>query len=320
MSDRDAALPAALRDWLALLARAKQKAAACGHRPTVTNAREALDGMTHHFVTRAPELGLVRDDVVGGSDYPVPVRIYHPRPEQALPVAIFVHGGGHVAGGVSVYDPIVRKLAVASRHVVVSVEYRLAPECPYPAGLKDILACAKRVFRVLNDLNIPHRPRLALIGDSGGGALCATVSHLAQWEPGFAIERQVLLYPSVDYTLSHASVIENGVGYLLERERILWMFDAYLQNAENRRAVSPLFMDLTGRYPQTLLVTAGFDPLRDEGIAYAERLQGFGIPCEHLHLPAMVHAFLCLEDLVPEQCRQTYAAIGAFLGDRTPGG
>jgi acetyl esterase/lipase len=311
---REAAIPAPLRDWLALLAEAKRRALECGYRPTVTNARESLDGMTRRYVTQAPELWMVRDDAIAGPDHQVPVRVYHPHPGRALPVALFVHGGGHVAGGVSLYDPIARKLAIASSRIVVSVEYRLAPECPYPAGLNDVMACAKRVFRCLGGLDLPYEPRLALVGDSGGGALCATVSHLGQWEPGLAIERQALIYPSLDYTLTQPSAVENGVGYLLERERILWMFDAYLQNAENRRSVSPLFMDLTDRYPPTLMVTAGFDPLRDEGVAYLGRLRGQGIRCEHLHLPGLVHAYLCLENLVPDQCARTYEAIGAFLG------
>jgi acetyl esterase/lipase len=157
-------------------------------------------------------------------------------------------------------------------------------------------------------------PRLALIGDSGGGALCASVSHLAQFEPGVDIEAQALIYPSVDYSLSQPSVQENAEGYLLERDRILWMFDSYLQGQENRRSVSALFMDITEQLPRTLVITAEFDPLRDEGAAYVRRLRDHGINAELKPMPGMIHAFLNLEDLVPEQCRETYAAIGEFLG------
>jgi acetyl esterase/lipase len=177
------------------------------------------------------------------------------------------------------------------------------------------MACAKRVFRLLGQLDLAFEPRLALIGDSGGGSLCATVSHRAQYEPGLTIERQVLFYPSLDYSLSQPSIKAFGRGYLLEYERILWMFDAYLQGQENRREVSPLFMDVTGAYPPTLIVTGEFDPLRDEGLVYARRLQEFGIPAEHRAMPGMIHAFLNLEALVPEPCRRTYAAVGRFLGN-----
>jgi acetyl esterase/lipase len=252
--------------------------------------------------------------VIPGPDYPVPVRIYHPAPGHALPVALFLHGGGHVAGNVAMYDPIARKLALAARQVVVAVEYRLAPECPYPAALIDAMVCAKRIFRALGQRGLNYEPRLALIGDSGGRALSATAAHRAQFEPGLRIARQVLIYPSLDYTLSWPSVTACGEGCLLERSRILWLFDAYFQHQENRREVSPLFMDpLTADYPPTLVITPQWDPLRDEGSAYVERLQAHGVDARRLPMPGLVHAYLNLEDLVPEACRQTYDAIGSFL-------
>jgi acetyl esterase/lipase len=310
---RDDRVPQPLRDWLLTVREAKEKAREHGYRRTATNTREAWDTLTRRFAGDPPEIAWVRDELIPGPDYRVPVRVYHPSPERPLPVALFVHGGGHIAGGVSTYDPIARRLALAADRVVVSIEYRLAPECPYPAALKDAMACAKRVFRLLENLAMPFEPRLALMGDSGGGALCATVSHRAQYEAGLCIERQVLIYPSLDYTLSQPSVTENGEGYLLERERILWMFDAYLQNAEDRRALSPLFMDLTPDYPATLVITGEFDPLRDEGVAYAERLRSHGIDADHRVLSGMVHGFLNLESMVPDACGEVYAAIGDFL-------
>lgn len=306
-------MPPQLRDWLAAVNEAKRREREHGYRRTIISVRESLEWITRKYVTDIPQLGWVRDDVITGRDFPVPVRVYHPDPQTPLPVALFVHGGGHVGGSVSLYDGIARKIAKASGRVLVSVEYRLAPECPYPAGLKDTLACAKRVFRCLEGLSLPFEPRLALIGDSGGGALCATVSHLAQFDPALRIERQVLIYPSLDYSLSQPSVTTNGVGYMLERERILWMFDAYLQNAENRREISPLFMSLTSGYPETLIITAEFDPLRDEGIAYHQRLLDHGIPSAHIDMPGMIHAFLNLEDLVPESCEKVYRDIGKAL-------
>jgi len=306
-------MPQGLRDWLAAVNEAKQRERVHGFRRTIISVRDSLETVTRRYVTRIPEIPWVRDDVITGRDYPVPVRVYHPDPSSDLPVALFLHGGGHVCGSVSLYDGIARKLAESMRRVLVSVEYRLAPECPYPAGLKDAMACAKRVYRCLEGLSLSFEPRLALVGDSGGAALCATISHLAQFDAALEIERQVLIYPSLDYTLSQPSVTENGSGYMLERERILWMFDAYLQNAENRRDLSPLFMELTPSYPDTLIVTADFDPLRDEGIAYHRRLIEQGIQSTHLPMPGMIHAFLNLEDLVPEACDLAYRTIGRFI-------
>jgi acetyl esterase len=306
-------IPEALREWIEKLREAQRLARAAGYRPTPTNVREALDGLTRRFVTKIPPVPLVRDDLIPGPDYAVPVRIYHPDPERALPVALFAHGGGHMGGGVSVYDGIARKLALAAARVLVSVDYRLTPECPYPAGLKDVLACAKQVFRTLQLNGLAHEPRLAIIGDSAGGALCATLSHLAQFDSSLTIERQVLIYPGLDYTLSQPSTRDLAEGYLLERDRILWMFDAYLQNAENRRQVSPLFMDLTPSYPKTLILSAEFDPLRDEGIAYHCRLRDHGVRSTQQTVPGVIHAFLNLEDVIPDTCEQVYTTIGSFL-------
>ncbi len=311
--DPDAGIPEPLRKWLETTRAAKAAAVADGHRLTVTNTRETFEALTRTFVTERPVVELVRDDIIPGPDYSVPVRVYHPAPDEARSVALFLHGGGHVAGGVAMYDAIARKLVRATGRVVVAVEYRLAPECPYPAGLKDSMACAKRVFRCLDWQGLAYTPSLALIGDSGGAALCATIAHLAQFESGLEVEAQALIYPSLDYSLSMPSMIENGEGYGLERERILWMFDSYLQGQENRRAVSPLFMDVTEQFPRTLIITAEFDPLRDEGNAYVERLRECGVPIEHRPMAGMVHAYLHLEDLVPAACAETYSAIGRFL-------
>ena len=313
-SGRSASIPAPLLNLLDKLGHMQRRAIERGFQITVTNVRESLFSLTRTFVTKIPSIPLVIDSVIQGRDYPVPIRIYHPDPDRPLPVALFVHGGGHVAGSVDLYDPLVRKLAAVTNRVMVSIEYRRAPEYPYPAGLEDTLVCAGKVFPALTALSLPHEHSLAVVGDSGGGALCATVSQISQFNPGLCIEKQVLIYPSLDYTLSHPSVDENAEGYLLEREKILWMFETYLQHAEDRRAISPLFMEVTSSYPATLVITAGFDPLRDEGIHYVNILKDAGIDTAHLHLPGMVHAFLNLEDLAEAACMQTYEAIGKFLG------
>ena len=316
MNPVPSAIPGSLRLFLAEVREAKRRKLKSGYRHTPTNAREALEVMTRAFVTRIPAIPLVRDELVPSLDYAVPIRLYHPAPGEALPVALFVHGGGHVSGSVSLYDPIARKLAQASRWLVVSVEYRLAPECPYPSALRDLIAAIKGVFPLLASLEppVPFVPRLALIGDSGGGALCASAAHLCQFDPGVAIERLALIYPSLDYTLSQPSVTELGEGLLLERQRILWLFDCYFRHAENRRDLSPLFMPLTAGFPPTLVATAEFCPLRDEGIAYVRRLREAQIPCTHLAYDGLVHAFLNLEDLVPDPCTDLYHRIGTFLG------
>jgi acetyl esterase len=302
-----------LVQWLAHFNHMQEEMLKAGFKPTPINAREGLAGLTFGLVKEHPHVSWIQDDLVQAPPYNVPVRIYHPDYNNRLPILVFFHGGGHMAGSVSIYDAISRKLALAARHIVVSVEYRLAPECPYPAAVIDAANAVKNVYAVLDDRGLAYDTRLSMAGDSGGGALCATVAHLAQHDSSLNIVRQVLIYPSLDYTLQSPSVEENGVGYLLEKKRILWYFDNYFQNAEDRKAASPLHMELTCRMPETLVLTAGFCPLRDEGMAYVEKVKSTGLYVEHWHYDDMIHAFLNMEDLVKESCDSVYRKIGAFL-------
>lgn len=308
-------LSPALKPWLDNLNKMIAAARAADFTATPVNVRESLAGLTASLVTQHPELPWVGDEMVETGDYPVPVRIYDPAPERQKAVCLFLHGGGHMAGGVTVYDGICRKLARASGQLVVSAEYRLSPECPYPLGLRDCLNTARHLWPALARKKRNVRRQLFLAGDSGGGACAASISALAQDDPELIIDKQVLIYPCLDYTLSYPSIEENGVGYLLERSRIEWYFDRYFQHGEDRRAASPLHMPITNRLPETLMITAGYCPLRDEGIDYVEKLRDVGVPCEHRHFGGLIHAYLNLEDLVPEECVDTYREIGEFLKD-----
>jgi acetyl esterase/lipase len=195
----------------------------------------------------------------------------------------------------------------------VSADYRRAPECAFPAAVVDACNVAKDVWSVLDGRGLPYRSRLSIAGDSAGGALCATVAHKTQFDDDIDIGHQVLIYPSLDYTLSMPSVEDDGVGYLLEKDKILWYFDHYFQHMENRRAASPLYMEFTKKLPKTLVVTAEFCPLRDEGRSYVQRIQSAGIYAQNLHFDHMIHAFLNMEDLAKEVCKTVYQAIGDFL-------
>ncbi len=302
-----------LQPWLDSFNQQMADLVARGFKPTPTNAREGLANLTRALVTDIPDIAWVQDDVIAAQPHAVPVRIYHPEPAQALPVLVFLHGGGHMAGSVTVYDPICRKLALAARHIVVAADYRLAPECPYPAGVTDACNVVKHLWPVLTARGLKFNERLSLAGDSGGGALCASVTHQVQSDPGITIQRQALIYPSLDYTLQWPSIEENATGYLLERDRIAWYFDHYFPADADRRAASPLYMDYGPRLPATLMITAEFCPLRDEGRAYMEELRQSGIAAENWHLDDMIHAFLNLEDLVRGTCQEVYTRLGDFL-------
>jgi len=284
-----------------------------GFKQTPTNTREGLANLTMQLVTDIPKISWVQDDLVNAPDYAIPVRIYHPTPDASIPVLIYYHGGGHMAGSVAVYDPICRKIAHASEHIVVSVDYRLAPECPYPLGVNDAYNVVKNIWATLDGRDLKYQRHLSIAGDSAGGALCATVAHISQHDERIDIRRQVLIYPSLDYTLTSDSIEENAEGYLLVKERIKWYFDNYFQKGENRKSASPLYMEFTNQLPETLVITAEFCPLRNEGIAYVEKVKSTGLYVEHLHFDNMIHAFLNLENLVKDECETVYRRIGKFL-------
>jgi acetyl esterase len=302
-----------LQQWLDRYNRLVADQLEKGFKPTPTNAREGLANLTFALVTDCPDVAWIQDDIIASDPYAVPVRIYDPQPDTKLPVLVYYHGGGHMAGSISVYDPICRKLALATRHIVVSVDYRRAPECAFPAAVVDACNVARDVWPVLDGRDLPYRGRLSIAGDSGGGALCATVAHKTQFDADIDIRRQVLIYPSLDYTVSMPSVEDNGVGYLLQKDKILWYFDHYFQHMEDRQAASPLHMEITNKFPQTFVVTAEFCPLRDEGRAYVRRVQSAGIDAQNLHFDDMIHAFLNMEDLAKEACETVYQAVGGFL-------
>ena len=284
-----------------------------GSRLTPAIVRESMAAMTRTFVTDIQEVSLVRDDIIENGDNPVPVRIYHPDPRSSLEIAVFFHGGGHMCGSVEVYDPICRKIARSANRVVIAVEYRLAPEHPYPAGIEDGAAVLDGCVGMLQRLGVNHRPSLALIGDSAGGAMSATLAHRYQTARKPGIDKLVLIYPSLDYSLSSPSTDRFATGYLLEKEKIQWYFDNYFSNNEDRIEPSPLFMEISTYFPETMVITAGLCPLCDEGTRYVQRLKEHGIATRHIHFEKLLHAFLNLENLALDKCRACYNELGNFL-------
>jgi acetyl esterase len=282
--------------------------------PTPASVRDGLTRLSRNLLTEIPPLALIVDAAINGTDGPIPLRIYHPAPDETLPVLIYLHGGGHVSGSLAVFDPICRKIALAARRLVIGVDYRLAPENPYPAALHDATAVLAGYGELLQRLGLHHVPDLALAGDSAGGALAATLVHR---NPVGAIDHLALIYPLLDYTLSQPSMELFARGHLLEKSRILWALDRYFQGGEDRRAASPLFMDIPPSFPRTYIATAGCCPLRDEARCYGERLRAHGAEVVGQHFPGMVHAFLHLETLIAADCRQLYTTLGLFLQRRT---
>ncbi|QIL90980.1 alpha/beta hydrolase fold domain-containing protein [Microbulbifer sp. SH-1] len=300
-----------LEEWLAAVNTQIAQLKAAGFEATPVNARESLANLTRTFVEPGPDMA-VADTLVTGGEYAVPVRVYQPVDAIDGAAIIYCHGGGHMAGSVSVYDPICRRVAAACQRPVISVEYRLAPENPYPAALNDLISVVRHLGTALDRKGVAHNGRWILMGDSGGGALCASASRLLQHQP-HNIDAQVLIYPSLDYTMQTPSIEENGRGYLLEKEKILWYFQNYFQHAENPYQASPLHGEFTRNMPAALVVTAEFCPLRDEGVEYVRKVREGGANAEHLHFGDMIHAFLNIESLVPEACGRVYRHVAEYL-------
>jgi acetyl esterase len=225
----------------------------------------------------------------------VPVRVYRPSADEGLPILVVFHGGGWVIGNVEQYDGIARWFANASGALVVSVDYRLAPEHGYPAPLDDSFTALQWVAAHASEIG-GDASRIAVGGDSAGGNLSAVCALLARDAGGPALALQVLVYPVVDADFETASYVANGEGYVLDRDRMQWFFDCYTTGHVDPTDwhVSPLrAADLSGVAP-ALVLTAEYDPLRDEGKAYADRLRAAGVDVKYRCFDGMIHSFFGL--------------------------
>lgn len=229
---------------------------------------------------------------------PVPVRAYRPKGagrEDVLPALVYYHGGGWVIGDLDTHDVVCRTLANAARCAVFSVEYRKAPEAPFPAGVEDSFAALTFVAGAARTLAIDPA-RIAVGGDSAGGNLSTVMALLARDRGGPPLSFQLLIYPATDQRMGHPSIDGNGEGYLLTKKSMRYFRSHYLPNATDYTdwRASPLLAPSLAGLPPAFLMTAGFDPLLDEGRAYAERLRGEGVPTDYREYSDMVHGFITM--------------------------
>ncbi len=242
---------------------------------------------------RVQRLMTIKDRTMAGPAGEIPLRIYMPAGNKALPILLYFHGGGFVVGDLDTVDFRCRLLADWAGCVVVSVDYRLAPEHPYPAAVEDCFAATVWAAEQAAALGA-DADRIAVGGDSAGGNLAAVVALLAKEHGGPKLCFQYLVYPVTDATTETVSYHENGSGYGLTKDAMVWYWDNYAPDLARRSEpyASPLRApDLSG-LPPALVVTAEFDPLRDEGEAYAARLREAGVPVELRRYDGMVHGFL----------------------------
>ena len=237
------------------------------------------------------ELARVENLTVADS---IPARVYADGTDGGRPILVWYHGGGFVIGDLETADRTCRKLARGTGAVVVSIDYRLAPEHPFPAGPDDCLAALQWMVDHAGELG-GDPARIAVGGDSAGGNLAA-VTAIAARDNGVALRHQLLVYPVTDCTMSSASYESNGEGYLLTADGMDWFIDHYLCGGADAKdpRVSPLFADDVKGTAPALVITAEFDPLRDEGEAYAERLRDAGVDVELHRFDGQIHGFFGL--------------------------
>ena len=255
----------------------------------------------------------MEDRAIPGPAGDIPVRIYTPEGAGPFPALVWFHGGGWVLGDLDGADPTCCLLANAAACVVVSVDYRLAPEAKFPAAADDCYSATVWVAENASALGL-NPSRIAVGGDSAGGNLAAVVSQMARDRGGPAVVHQLLVYPVTDRDFSTVSYADNADGYLLTRASMEWFWDHYLNepaDAANAYAAPSQAKDLTG-LPAATVLTAEFDPLRDEGEAYAAKLRAAGVNTVCTRYDGMIHGFFTMANAL-EDGRRAVAEAGQSL-------
>jgi acetyl esterase len=277
---------------------------------TPVQLREALKQFPAPVL--APPIHATRELSLAGAGGAMRVRLYRPSAARALPLIVFFHGGGFVICDIDMYDDLCRQLANYSGCAVASVEYRLAPETRFPGPLEDCYAALKQLAGRGQELDIDPR-RLAVAGDSAGGNLATATAQLARDREGPILRYQALIYPAIDPSCSSASTQALGEGYLLTRDGMRWFWSCYL--AAPQDAANPLAAPLQGNVaglPPATVITAEFDPLRDEGEAYADHLRAAGVAVVGRRYLGMTHGFASMPYVTPV-ANHALADVGADL-------
>jgi len=255
----------------------------------------------------------VENRVIPGPAGDIPVRIYTPSGNGPFPVLVFFHGGGWVICDLDTHDDICRSLTNQAACIVVSVDYRLAPEHKFPAAPEDCYAATRWVAGNAAQLN-GDSSRVAVGGDSAGGNLAAVISQMARDQGGPPLVFQLLIYPATDFKANTPSIEENADGYFLSKQDMIWFTNHYLNDEKDKLnpLASPLkASDLSG-LPPALIITAQYDPLRDEGELYGQRLKAAGVPVTISRYNGMMHGFLSMASVI-DQGKQALAECAAAL-------
>ncbi len=287
----------------ALLDLIDQRAAPAVHEQTPLEARESYRARRFFTQPDAQPVAQVRELTADGPHGPIAMRLYRPTPEtsSALPVLVYFHGGGWVIGDLDTHDALCRALANGSGCAVVSVDYRMGPEHRFPAAVDDCLAATYWVRRNAAALNV-NPDKLAVGGDSAGGNLAAVIALAARNAGDLPVAYQLLIYPATVQRRVTRSGAVNGQGLLLTVDSMRYFHDHYIDDDRHDHdwRAAPLLCDDLGRLPPALVLTAGFDPLRDEGIEYAHRLTQAGNRATLVSFERQIHGFITMGKVIDE--------------------
>ena len=287
----------------ALLDLIDQRAAPAVHEQTPLEARESYRARRFFTQPDAQPVAHVRELTADGPHGPIAMRLYRPTSETsgALPVLVYFHGGGWVIGDLDTHDALCRALANGSGCAVVSVDYRMGPEHRFPAAVDDCLAATYWVRRNAAALNV-NPDKLAVGGDSAGGNLAAVIALAARNAGDLPVAYQLLIYPATVQRRVTRSGAVNGQGLLLTVDSMRYFHDHYIDDDRHDHdwRAAPLLCDDLGRLPPALVLTAGFDPLRDEGIEYAHRLTQAGNRATLVSFERQIHGFITMGKVIDE--------------------
>ena len=268
----------------------------------ITEVRQAFRNLWTPAITGEPvSIHRIEDMTIPGVDSPIPTRVYAPDGPEPCPIMLYFHGGGYVKGGIEESDAFCRNLARVTGHVVLSIDYRLAPEHRFPAALDDAVAATIWAGTHAVDLGGAPGP-IVVCGESAGGNLAAVTCLRLRADPRVAIRYQVLLQPVIDFTLSFPSIAMPSTECLVPREDLAWYYRTYRgdQCDPTDPRVSPIYAEDLSGLPPALIIAAEYDTLRDEAAAYAERLKAAGVATRYTCFAGMVHGFLQMRGIVPD--------------------
>jgi len=260
------------------------------------------------------ELFKVKDKFIPVRDgKKIRIRVYQPSDQKNLPLIIFYHGGGFVTRTIESHDLVCRRLSHLNQAVVVSVDYRLAPEYKFPIPHQDSYDATTWIAKNAEQLNADPED-ITVMGDSAGGNLATVVSILARDNGGPKIKKQVLIYPTVDARLKHPSIDKLGEGYFLTKPLMQWFLDHYMSKKEDIHdsLMSPLLTEDLSNLPPAFVCTAAYDPLKDEGAAYAKKLKAAGNHVEFKEYPNVIHGFINMPK-ISKECMEAHDDIQEFL-------